>query len=256
MQTHTKIAVRPLTSFLGAEIEGVNAARAISTNVLTQLNETLIESQLLVLRDQTLTVEQQITFSANFGELEQFSPHPHYQKHREIFPVSNRQEDGYLNVGHYWHHDGSFLETPTRLSLFYFLKAPLKGGDFLFTNMYLAYETLPETLKQQVEPLETLHNNGVVHSLVRSHPITGRKALYINMGLTVGIVGLSHEESVWLIRDLNRHLNRPEFVYRHKLQVGDLIICDNASVAHFATYADPQYPQLQRRTTVCGTVRF
>jgi taurine dioxygenase len=256
MQTHTEIAVRPLTSFLGAEIEGFDASRAISTDVLTQLNDALIESQLLVLRNQTLTVEQQITFSANFGELEQFSPHPHYQKHREIFPVSNRQEDGYLNVGHYWHHDGSFLETPTRLSLFYFLKAPLKGGDFLFTNMYLAYETLPETLKQQVEPLETLHNNGVVHSLVRSHPITGRKALYINMGLTVGIVGLSHEESVWLIRDLNRHLNRPEFVYRHKLQVGDLIICDNASVAHFATYADPQYPQLQRRTTVCGTVRF
>ncbi|NJK51809.1 MAG: TauD/TfdA family dioxygenase [Leptolyngbyaceae cyanobacterium SU_3_3] len=256
MQTHTEIAVRPLTSFLGAEIEGVDAARAISTDMLTQLNEALIESQLLVLRNQTITVEQQIAFSRNFGELEQFSPHPHYQKHPEIFPVSNRQEDGYLNVGHYWHHDGSFLETPTRLSLFYFLKAPLKGGDFLFTNMYLAHETLPETLKQQVEPLETLHNNGVVHSLVRSHPITGRKALYINMGLTVGIVGLSHEESVWLIRDLNRHLNRPEFVYRHKLQVGDLIICDNASVAHFANYADPQYPQLQRRTTVCGTVRF
>jgi taurine dioxygenase len=256
MPIHTEIAVRPLTSFLGAEIEGVDASRAISTDMLTQLNAALIESQLLVLRYQTLTVEQQITFSANFGELEQFSPHPHYPHHREIFPVSNREEDGYLNVGHYWHHDGSFLEAPTHLSLFYFLKAPLKGGDFLFTNMYLAYETLPESLKQQVESLETIHRNGVVHSLVRSHPITGRKALYINMGLTVGIVGFSHEESVWLIRDLNRHLNRSEFVYRHKLQVGDLIICDNASVAHFATYADPQYPQLQRRTTVAGTVRF
>jgi taurine dioxygenase len=256
MLTQTEIMVRPLTPFLGAEIAGVDASRAISTGVLTQLNDALIKSQLLILRNQTLTVEQQIAFSANFGELEQFSPHPHYTQHREIFPVSNREEDGYLNVGHYWHHDGSFLETPTYLSLFYFLKAPLKGGDFLFTNMYLAYETLPEALKQQVESLETIHRNGVVHSLVRSHPTTGRKALYINMGLTVGIVGFSHEESVWLIRDLNRHLNRPEFVYRHKLQVGDLIICDNASVAHFATYADPKYPQLQRRTTVCGTVRF
>jgi taurine dioxygenase len=256
MTTHTKIAVRPLTSFLGAEIEGVDASRAISTDVLTQLNESLVESQLLVLRNQNLTAEQQIAFSSNFGELEQFSPHPHYPQHREIFPVSNREEEGYLNVGHYWHHDGSFLETPTRLSLFYFLKAPIETGDFLFTNMYLAYETLPETRKQQVESLETVHRNGIVHSLVRSHPITGRKALYINMGLTTGIVGLSHEESVWLIRDLNRHLNRPEFVYRHKPKVGDLIICDNTSVAHFATYADPQYPQLQRRTTVAGTIRF
>jgi alpha-ketoglutarate-dependent taurine dioxygenase len=69
-------------------------------------------------------------------------------------------------------------------------------------------------------------------------------------------VGFAHEESVWLIRDLNRHLNRPEFVYRHKPKVGDLIICDNASVAHFATYAEPKYLQLQRRTTVAGTVRF
>jgi N-ethylmaleimide reductase len=163
MPTQTEIVVRPLTSFLGAEIESVDASRAILPGVLTQLNDALIKSQLLVLRNQTLTVEQQIAFSVNFGELEQFSPHPHYPQHREIFPVSNQAEDGYLNVGHYWHHDGSFLETPTHLSLFYFLKAPLKGGDFLFTNMYLAYETLPEALKQQVESLETIHRNGVVH---------------------------------------------------------------------------------------------
>lgn len=256
MPTQAEIVVRPLTSFLGAEIEGVDASTAISTDVLTRLNDALIDHQLLLLRNQCLTVEQQISFSRYFGELEQFSPHPHYQQYPEIFPVSNREEDGYLNVGHYWHHDGSFLETPTQLSLFYFLKAPLKGGDFLFTNMYHAYETLEKLLKQQVEALKTIHRNGVVHALVRSHPLTGRKALYINMGLTVGIVGFSHEESVWLIRDLNRYLNRPEFVYRHKLQVGDLIICDNASVAHFATYADPQYPQLQLRTTIRGTVRF
>lgn len=256
MPMQTEILVHPLTSFLGTEIKGIDSSRTLSTDTLKDLNDTLIKHQLLVLRNQTLTVEQQITFSANFGELEQFNPHPQYQKYPEIFPVSNCQEDGYLNVGHYWHHDGSFLEMPTYLSLFYFLKAPQKGGDFLFTNMYLAYEALPEKLKQQVESLKTIHRNGVVHLLVRSHPITGRKALYINMGLTVGIVGFSHEESVKLIRDLNRHLNRPEFVYRHQLQVGDLIICDNASVAHFATYADPQYPQLQRRTTICGTVKF
>jgi taurine dioxygenase len=248
--------VCPVTSFLGAEISGVDVSDEISPNTLAQLNEALIQHQLLILRNQDLTVEQQIAFSAHFGELERFSPHPHYLNYPEIFPVSNHEEDGYLNVGHYWHHDGSFLETPTYLSLFYFLKAPLKGGDFLFTNMYLAYETLSDSLKQQVEHLETIHRNGIVHSLVRKHPVTQRKALYINMGLTTGIVGFSHDESVWLIRDLNRHLNRSEFVYRHKLQIGDLIICDNASVAHFATYADPQYPQLQRRTTICGTVRF
>ncbi|HAX76888.1 MAG TPA: hypothetical protein DCY88_13860 [Cyanobacteria bacterium UBA11372] len=256
MPTQTEISIRPLTSFLGAEIQGIDVSMALSTDTLTCLNDALIEHQLVVLRNQTLTVEQQIAFSSNFGKLEQFNPHPNYYKYPEIFPVSNREEEGYLNVGHYWHHDGSFLETPTYLSLFYFLKAPLKGGDFLFTNTYLAYETLPEKLKQQVESLETIHRNGVVHSLVRSHPITGRKALYINMGLTAGIVGFSHQKSVWLIRDLNNHLNRPEFIYRHKLLVGDLIICDNASVAHFATYADPQYHQLQRRTTICGTVRF
>jgi taurine dioxygenase len=256
MATQTEIVVRPLTSFLGAKIDGVDTSQTISKDTLTHLNDALIKYQLLLISNQALTVEQQIAFSANFGELEQFNPHPHYLGYREIFPVSNRAEEGYLNVGHYWHHDGSFLETPTHLSLFYFLKAPLQGGDFLFTNMYLAYETLPEMLKSQVESLQTVHRNGVVHSLVRSHPITGRKALYINMGLTIGIVGFSHQESISLIRDLNIHLNRSELVYQHKLEVGDLIICDNASVAHFATYADPQYPQLQRRTTVCGNTKF
>ncbi|KAM3095808.1 TauD/TfdA dioxygenase family protein [Phormidesmis sp. 146-12] len=256
MPTSAQILVCPVTPFLGAEIAGVDASSKLALDSLARLNQALLEHQLLILRDQVLTVEQQIAFSAQFGELERFSPHPHYVNYPEIFPVSNREEDGYLNVGHYWHHDGSFMETPTSLSLFYFLKAPLKGGDFLFTNMYLAYETLPEALKQQVEHLETIHQNGVVHALVRRHPITGRKALYINMGLTAGIVGFSHEESVWLIRDLNRHLNRPEFVYRHKPEIGDLMICDNASVAHFATYADSQHPQLQRRTTVCGTAQF
>lgn len=256
MLAQSPVRVRPVTSFLGAEIEGVDTAQGMSPETLAQLNDALIEYQLLILRQQNLTVEQQIAFSRNFGELEQFSPHHNYLDYPEIFPVSNRSEEGYLNVGHYWHHDGSFMKTPTSLSLFYFLKAPQKGGDFLFTDMYHAYETLPELLRQKVETLETIHRNGVVHSLVRKHPLTGRKALYINMGLTSGIVGLTHLESVKLIRDLNRHLNRSEFVYRHQLQVGDLIICDNASVAHFATYADPKYPQLQRRTTVRGTVEF
>ena len=256
MHTQTQIQLCPLLPFLGAEIEGVDTSKPISPDLLSQFKSAIAEHQLLVLRNQNLNVEQQITFGRNFGELEQFKPHPDYLNYPEIFPVANREADGYLNVGHYWHHDGSFLEIPTSLSLFYFLKAPLKGGDFLFTNMYLAYETLPEKLKQEVEKLKTIHRNGVIHDLVRKHPVTGRKALYINMGLTVGIVGLSHQETVWLIRDLNNHLNRREYVYRHKLQVGDLIICDNASVAHFATYADPQYPQLQRRITVRGTVRF
>jgi alpha-ketoglutarate-dependent taurine dioxygenase len=256
MLTPPLVRAKPVTPLLGAEIEGVDTAQDISPETLAQLNDALIEDQLLILRQQNLTIEQQIAFSSNFGELEQFSPHPNYSNYPEIFPVSNRSESGYLNVGHYWHHDGSFMETPTSLSLFYFLKAPQKGGDFLFTNMYHAYETLPEPLRQKVEKLETIHRNGVVHSLVRKHPLTGRKALYINMGLTAGIVGLTHRESVEIIRDLNHHLNRSQFVYRHQIQVGDLIICDNASVAHFATYADPQYPQLQLRITVRGTVEF
>jgi hypothetical protein len=153
MLTQTEIMVRPLTPFLGAEIAGVDASRAISTGVLTQLNDALIKSQLLILRNQTLTVEQQIAFSANFGELEQFSPHPHYTQHREIFPVSNREEDGYLNVGHYWHHDGSFLETPLVLTDFVFCKLWYEAVP----NIYKIEEGFGTRRKRSDEPTKRTH---------------------------------------------------------------------------------------------------
>ena len=245
-----------LTPFLGAEVSGIDLSVATDSDTFNAIRDAFAEHQLLVFRNQTLTPEQQIAFSSNFGEVETFQPHPSIPDYPEIFPVSNSESHGWSNVGHYWHHDGSFLEVPTSVSLFYFLQAPQQGGDFLFTNMYTAYETLPEKLNKQIEGLKTVHRNGVIHSLVRTHPVTQRKALYINMGLTVGIVDLSREESIKIIRDLNKHLNRPEYVYRHQLQVGDLIVCDNASVAHFATYADQKYSQLQHRTTVRGTVTF
>lgn len=118
----------------------------------------------------------------------------------------------------------------------------------------LSISRLTPFLGAEVSGIDLSVATDSVHSLVRTHPVTQRKALYINMGLTVGIVDLSREESIKIIRDLNKHLNRPEYVYRHQLQVGDLIVCDNASVAHFAPYADQKYSQLQHRTTVRGTV--
>ena len=251
-----KLSIDRLTEFLGAEATGLALSQPLDGKTFREIRKAFTEHQLLVFRNQTLTPAQQIAFSQNFGELERFPTHSSQPDYPEIFPVSNRSETGYVNVGHYWHHDGSFLVTPTSTSLFYFIQADQQTGDFLFTNMYTAYETLPEDLKQQVEGLQTVHGNGVVHSLVRTHPVTGRKVLYINMGLTVGIIGLSRQEAIWLMRDLNRHLNRPAFVYHHKPQVGDLIVCDNASVAHFATYADKKYPQTQHRTTVQGTLTF
>jgi taurine dioxygenase len=99
MQTKSPIVIHAIAQFLGAEISGIDASKLILSDVLTQLKSALIEHQLLVLRNQNLNVEQQIVFCRNFGELETFSPHPQYLKYPEIFPVSNRQEDGYLNVG-------------------------------------------------------------------------------------------------------------------------------------------------------------
>lgn len=215
----------------------------------------------------------------------------------DIFVVSNVVENGkpigMADAGRLWHTDTIFIEEPPRCSILYALEVPHAGdeplGDTYFASTAAAYDALPEATKQRIEGLRTINSYrryaerrareeaaskpettgqkardanqnahpDIIHPLVRTHPITGRKCLYIADGTTVEIVGWTQAESDALINELLAHMIRPEFVYRHRWQVGDVVIWDNCSSIHQAVgdYALPQRRRMHR-TTVAGTKPF
>ena len=207
--------------------------------------------------------------------------------------VENGKQIGLADAGRLWHTDTIFVEAPPRCSLLYALEVPQRDGkplgDTLFASTAAAYDALPESMKRRIDGLQAINSFGryierrdrevaasrpgtasqitrekhenahpdIVHPLVRTHPITGRKCLYIADGTTVEIVGWSQAESDALIGELLAHMTRPEFVYRHQWKVGDVVIWDNCSAIHQALgdYA-PSERRRMHRTTVEGTRPF
>ena len=283
-----KIGVRKLSSAAGAEITGVDFARPLSAPAIELIHRALGENCVLLFREADITPAQHIAFSAHFGPLEahvigDFG----LPGHPEIFVVSNVKEDGKLKgaiyAGQYWHSDLSYMNKPSLGSLLLCHEMPDVGGDTMWANMYLAYETLSETLRRFIEGLTAIHDYShaydtyfahlkerppltaeqrartppVEHPMVRTHPVTGRKALYVNPGFTTGIVGMPRDESQPLLDMLFRHSTRPEFIYRHKWQVHDLIFWDNRCAMHYAL-ADYDFSvrRHMHRTTIAGDAPY
>jgi taurine dioxygenase len=261
------IDIRPIAGSIGAEVSGVDMSRPPSQVQADTLLEALSESHVLVFRNHTLSVADQVAFGRAFGRLETFAPHPtQVAGHPEIFRVSNQPEDGYLDVGRNWHVDNSNLPEPAALSMLFSVRIPPEGGQTRFMDLYQAYETLPAHLKERVEGRMAHHEGskgrsyigigprkgGADHPLVRTHPITGRKALYINFNLIRSIEGSSDEETAELLAALRAHLDTLPF-YSHRWSMGDVVIWDNASTAHMVTPTDRQYHRtLNRLTTISG----
>ncbi len=272
---------------LGAEITGIDLAQPVDDATFRQIEDLFHDRGVIVFRDQHLTDPQQIEFSRRFGELE-IHPATMYLKpgHPEILVVSNIIEDGrqigLADAGQYWHTDLSYMASPSRCSLLYAHEVPMKDGaplgDTLFVSTTYAYETLDPKIRERVEGLRAVHGYAqryrmqqakggraalsddelkkvpdVLHPVVRQHPWTGRKTLFVNEGFTTSIEGLSKEESDALLRAMFDHITRPEVVYRHKWRVGDLLMWDNGSTQHCAVadYALPLRRRMQR-TTVRG----
>jgi taurine dioxygenase len=277
---------------LGAEIGGVDLARPLDEAVFTALEAAFVKHQVVVFRNQHLDEAAHIAFSRRFGALEihvlkQYL-HP---RHPEILLISNVVEDGkpigIADAGQYWHSDLSYVAAPSRCSLLYALEVPVENGeargDTIFASAVAAYEALPAAMQLRLADLRAIHRYGdryermksqggvrvelseeqrrqvpeVTHPLVRTHPKSGRPSLYVNEGFTVGIVDMPEDESRDLLAELCQHVTRPEFQWRHKWRVGDLLIWDNCSVQHRAV-ADYALPLRRRmhRTTVRGTVPF
>jgi taurine dioxygenase len=281
------IGVTRLSAAVGAEV-AVDVTRPLKQETVEQINTALAEHCVLLFRNAEITPEQHIAFSRNFGPLEahllaEFS----LPEHPEIFVVSNVKEGGKLKgavyAGQFWHSDLSYMKKPSLGSLLLCHEMPAVGGDTMWANMYMAYETLSEPMQAFIGGLKAVHDYShaydtyfaklpdrppltpeqraktppVTHPMVRTHPVTGRKALYVNPGFTKGIVGMPEEESRPILDFLHRHSTRPEFTYRHKWRVHDMMFWDNRCSMHYAL-ADYDFSvrRHMHRTTIAGDTPY
>ncbi|HET6609906.1 MAG TPA: TauD/TfdA family dioxygenase [Rhodopila sp.] len=274
---------------LGAEIIS-DLSGEIDDATFKAIEDAFHDNIVVVFRNQTLTNEAHIGFSRRFGELEIHIVKKYLlPNHPEILLVSNIRNEagehiGLADAGFTWHTDVSYRKNPSRCSLLYAKEVPGENGvtlgNTLFCNTIEAYEVLPQSLKQFLEGKRTIHRYSermrvpgsprpkltaaqlaetpdVAHPIVRTHPYTGRKSLYVTKGECIGIEGVPDDEGKAVIEELHDHCIRPEFLYRHQWQVGDLLMWDNATSMHLAIcdYALPQR-RLMHRTTVIGSVPF
>ena len=272
------IQTRRLSAGLGAEVSGVDLTKPIDDATFREIEQAWRDHLILLFRGQPLSHEQHIGFSGRFGALDDHAAIPKFRdpQHHQILPVTNQEISGRRQpVGRQWHSDLSTTLRPARGSLLRCEVMPSVGGDTMFTNMYLAYDTLSDTMKRIIDPLEAVHdmtvakhsrgrdpadlaevrrrNPPVAHPMVRVHPETRRKALYVSEMTTTGIVGLTDEEAQPLLEFLYAHAVQPEFTYRHKWCVGDLLAWDNRCTMHLAlSDYDIDTPRRLYRTTLLG----
>lgn len=272
------ITIRRLAAGLGAEIGGVDLTHAVDDATFAEIEQAWRDHLVVLFRGQDLTHEQHIAFSGRFGPLDDHAAIPNFRDpdYPQILPVTNQEISGRKQpVGRQWHSDLSTTLKPARASLLRSKVIPPVGGDTMFTNMYLAYETLSDKMKEIIDPLQAIHdmtvarhsrgrdpaelaaarkrNPPVAHPVVRVHPETGKRALYVSEMTTTGIVGMTDEESASLLQFLYRHSVQPEFTYRHKWQVNDLLAWDNRCTMHLAlSDYDIEVPRKLYRTTLLG----
>jgi taurine dioxygenase len=276
-----KLQVRRLANGLGALVEGVDLRQAIDDQTLDHIRRAWLDHLVLVFPQQHVTPEQHVAFSRRFGELDLHESLPHYRhpEHPEILLVTNHRINGKpsetRNTGRQWHIDLSYTLRPSMGALLHCKEMPEVGGDTVFANMYMAYETLSSPLRKFLDGLDTVHdfnaikanaqrdpeqlaslrklNPPVAQSAVQVHPETGRRSLYVTEMLTTHFVGMTVEESRPILRYLFEHSVQPEFTYRHRWTVGDIVMWDNRCTMHLALADfDPSMPRHMFRTTLQG----
>jgi taurine dioxygenase len=273
--------VHPLSHGFGAEARAVDLSQPLDDPAFAEIEQAFLRAQVLVFRDQRLTPAQFMAFARRFGPPE---PHVIDQFHHPADPniliLSNRVENGrplgLADAGTYFHTDYSYLDVPARATTLYSIEVPAAGGDTLFANQYAAYDDLPAATKRRIDPLVAIHHYGnrdnedettrtvasvlndaqkqqmplVTHPVVRSHPATGRKALYAVSGSSFGIVDMPEDEARALLDELAAHATQPKYRLSVSYGVGDVVIWDNASLLHSATLVDPTHPRTLWRITL------
>ena len=275
------ITVLPVSGALGAEIHGVDLAQELDDEQFAEIRQTFHDFGVIFFRDQTLTPEQHIAFAERWGAINInrfFAAVDGYPMIAQVL----KEPDQKKNIGGGWHTDHSYDLAPALGSVLYAHEVPPTGGDTMFANMYLAYETLSEGLQATLEGLRAVHssrhvfgdkaarysdpNNDItgrignpelatqdaIHPVIIRHPDTGRKALYVNPGFTLRFDGWTDEESASLLQYLYKHAVRPEHTCRFQWGKGSMALWDNRATWHYALNDYHGHRRLMHRITVEG----
>ena len=279
------IEAHRIAGSLGAEITGVDLAQDLSPEIMSEIHAALLDNQVIFFRDQNLTPENQLTFARRWGTLHQHPFMKGMDAYPDILEIAKTPADK-KNFGGSWHSDQMFMAKPAMGTVLYAKAVPSIGGDTMWANQYLAFESLSEGMRHRLSGLNGIsqgdHFKGHdgksrkdfyadkismqvrdpgdvqttnVHPLVRTHPETGRRALYIG-GHLHDIEGWHREESQNLIDFLMRHSTKPEFTCRFRWKTGSLAFWDNRCTQHYAVNDYPSESRVMHRITVSGDVPY
>ncbi len=281
------LLIRPFDAACGAEVIGLDLSRPLSDADFTRIHRAHLDHHVLVFREMAITPDEQVAFSRRFGPLQRHVLNNFaLPGHPQVLVISNIKEGGKPiglgDAGAYWHSDLSYMPRPSLGSMLHAKELPAEGGDTLFANQHRAWDALPDALKTAVADRRAEHwylckyaelqtRNPwrpdltqaqidavppVAQPIVRTHPETSRQALFVSEHFTTRVLDVPGDESRALLAELFAHSTRPEFVYRHRWQPGDMVFWDNRSLMHLAGGTPDHLRRRLNRTTIEGDAPF
>jgi taurine dioxygenase len=278
---NSRIDVRPIAGNCGAEIHGVDIGADLDDRTIADIRAALVENCVIFFRDQKLDTAQHKRFAKRFGQI---FVHPNYagtQADDEVIEIRREPGDTHI-IGEEWHTDTTMVAEPPMGAILYAIECPPYGGDTLFANQMVAYDSLSDGMKRLIDPLRAIHTDRMVagpavakvnnarsatkvrgdaawretvsvHPVVVRHPESGRRMLFVNHSYTVGFEGMTESESRPLLRYLMDHGHRPEFTCRFRWEKGSVAFWDNRSAKHIAVHDAGPFRRHMRRVQVAGT---
>lgn len=272
--THSKFTIQHLSPLIGSYIRGLDLSQAIEEETLKELRAIWLQRKVLFFPDQQLTPQQQLDFTAQFGDLDKYPFLDGMKDYPFIAEVLKLPEEK-INFGGVWHTDTTYLEEPALGASLYAIELPPLGGDTMFANMASAYQALPDDIKQQIDGLNAVNTSSKsavaktrairfsgdvstmqvithTHPVVRIHPETGEKILYVNEAHTLHFEGQTEQQSQNLLNYLYKHAQKPEFQCRYQWTLGAVVLWDNRATHHYPINDYTGFRRLLHRVSLKG----
>lgn len=274
----SRITIKPIAGAMGAEIDGVDIGKGLDAETVAEVRQALLEHLVIFLRDQDMSMDAYMAFAEAFGTPAQYPMLPGIPGYPMITEIAKLEHER-NNFGGIWHADTTYLECPPMGSMLYAIEVPAYGGDTLFANQYLAYESLSDGMKSMLAGLRAVHSDIRVagpaagmnarraikvredsnwrpteslHPVVRTHPETGRKCLFVNHSYSCRFENMTDRESKPLLDFLMDHGHRPEFTCRFRWEAGSIAFWDNRCTKHLAIHDAGPFHRRMQRTQIAG----